>query len=220
MVAVRRLLCGAVIAAAFVVPSAAAFAHVDAEPAEAPAGSSQDVGFTVEHGCDGSPTNRLDMRLPDGVSSVVAKPPAGWRGDVLPDGTVTFSGGPLVDNVEATFVVSMVLPATPDATIHFPFVQRCEVGEIRWIDIPTDPTAPEPEHPAPSMHLTASGAAPGESSPTSLPASTLAVPSTASPTEDGASSGNGGAVAIAVASLVVAALVAAAFIVRARKRRT
>lgn len=216
MFVVRRLLCGAVIASAFVLPSTAAFGHVDADPTDAPAASSQDVGFTVEHGCDGSPTNRLDVRLPDGVSSVVPKPPAGWHGQLLPDGTVTFSGGPLVDDVEATFVVSMVLPATPDTTIYFPFVQRCEVGEIRWIDIPTDPTAPEPEHPAPSMHLTASGAGPVETSATS----TSVVPSTALPPRDDAPSDNRAAIAIVAGAVVIAALIAAGFIARAWKRRT
>ena len=43
----------------------------------------------------------------------------------------TFAGGPLPDDVEGTFGVTMTLPATPDTTIYFPFVQRCEVGEIR-----------------------------------------------------------------------------------------
>jgi periplasmic copper chaperone A len=87
----------------------------------------QSVGFTVEHGCDGSATVQLDVRLPEGVSGVVPEPPAGWTSGV--DGrVVTFSGGPLPDDVEGTFRVRMALPATPGATIYFPFVQRCEQG--------------------------------------------------------------------------------------------
>jgi hypothetical protein len=38
------------------------FAHIDPDPQEAPAGSVRSVGFTVEHGCDGSATVQLDMR--------------------------------------------------------------------------------------------------------------------------------------------------------------
>jgi periplasmic copper chaperone A len=69
------------------------FAHIDPDPKEAPAGSVQSVGFTVEHGCDGSATVQLDMRLPEGVTDAVPEPPAGWTGGV--DGrVVTFSGGP------------------------------------------------------------------------------------------------------------------------------
>lgn len=110
------------------------FAHIDPDPQEAPAGSVQSVGFTVEHGCDGSATVQLDMRLPEGVTDAVPEPPAGWTGGV--DGrVVTFSGGPLPDDVEGTFRVRMTLPVTPGATISFPFVQRCEQGETHWIQL-------------------------------------------------------------------------------------
>jgi hypothetical protein len=47
----------------------------------------------------------------------------------------------------------MTLPATPDTTIYFPFVQRCEVGEIRWIGIPAEP-GDDLDEPAPAMTLT------------------------------------------------------------------
>ena len=63
---------------------------------------------------------------------------------------MTFAGGPLADDVEGTFSVTMTLPPTPDTTIYFPFVQRCEVGEIRWIQIPTEP-GDELDEPAPAM---------------------------------------------------------------------
>jgi uncharacterized protein YcnI len=133
----------------------AASAHIDPDPAEAQAGSRLTVGFTVEHGCEGSPTTQLDMRLPDGVTDALPEPLQGWDESIeTVDGEtiVTFAGGPLADDVEETFDVTMTLPPTPDTTIYFPFVQRCEVGEIRWIGIPAEP-GDELDEPAPAMAL-------------------------------------------------------------------
>lgn len=110
----------------------------------------------MEHGCEGSPTTQLDMRLPEGVADPVAETADGWDGSIdIVDGDtiVTFAGGPLADDAEGTFEVTMTLPSTPDTTIYFPFVQRCEVGEIRWIGIPAEP-GDELDEPAPAMALT------------------------------------------------------------------
>jgi periplasmic copper chaperone A len=132
--------------------SAPVSAHIDPDPKEGQAGSELSVGFTVEHGCDGSSTTSLDMRLPDGVTNALPEPPAGWEGSIA-DNVVTFTGGPLPDSEEMTFNVRMTLPATPDTTIYFPFVQRCEVGEIRWIELPTEGSSDELDEPAPAMNL-------------------------------------------------------------------
>lgn len=132
--------------------SSTAVAHIDPDPTEAQAGSRLSIGFTVEHGCDGSPTTALDMRLPDGVTDPVPEPPDGWEGSVT-DNVVTFTGGPLPDDQELAFNVAMTVPPTPDATIYFPFVQRCEVGEIRWIDLPSEGSGGELDEPAPAMQL-------------------------------------------------------------------
>ena len=148
----HRLLGAAAIIVAGLAVASPAFAHIDPDPTDAQAGSEVSVGFTVQHGCDGSPTVQLDMCLPDGVSAPTAEPPDGWTGQVV-DNVVTFEGGPLPDDKELTFRVRMILPATPDTTIYFPFVQRCEVGEIRWIDIPSDDSGAELDEPAPAMQL-------------------------------------------------------------------
>jgi uncharacterized protein YcnI len=143
----------ATICAISAIPGSAS-AHIDPDPVEAPAGSEQSIGFTVQHGCDGSPTVQLDMRLPDGVAGITPEPPDGW--DAAVDGNVvTFIGGPLPDDEELTVRVRMILPPTEGAEIYFPFVQRCEVGEIRWIDVPTDGSTSELDEPAPAMQLTA-----------------------------------------------------------------
>ncbi len=162
--------------------AAAASAHIDPDPKEAQAGSEQSVGFTVQHGCEGSPTVELAMRLPDGVTTATPEPLDGWNGSI--DGSVvTFTGGPLPDDQMLTFRVQMTLPPTPDLTIYFPFVQRCEVGEIRWIDQPTDGSTTELDEPAPAMRLVGPVAAPVTTTtpPTTTPPTT-SPPTTTPPT--------------------------------------
>jgi uncharacterized protein YcnI len=152
----RFVLAATVCSAALLAVAGSVSAHIDPDPAEAQAGSRLTVGFTVEHGCDGSATVQLDMRLPVGVTDAVPEPVPGWDGSIETvdgDTIVTFVGGPLADDVEGTFDVTMTLPPTPDTTIFFPFVQRCEVGEIRWIGIPAEP-GEELDEPAPAMVLT------------------------------------------------------------------
>jgi periplasmic copper chaperone A len=167
---IRRLvLTAAVTSTALLTVGGAARAHIDPDPAQAQAGSRLTVGFTVEHGCYGSPTVQLDMRLPEGVTDAVPEPLDGWDGSVDTidgDTIVTFAGGPLADDVEGTFSVTMTLPPAPDTTIYFPFVQRCDVDEIRWIGIPAQP-GDELDEPAPAMELTG----PVAPTPTTMPVS-------------------------------------------------
>lgn len=143
-----------IVVAAVLAAPAGALAHIDPDPPEAPAASAQSVGFTVEHGCDGSPTVQLDMRLPDAVTDAATEPPPKWTGNVT-DNIATFVGGPLAADVAETFRVRMTLPATEGSTLYFPFVQRCENGEIRWIETPEDGSGSDLEQPAPAMLLTA-----------------------------------------------------------------
>ncbi len=169
---IRRLvLVAATTSALLLATGGLASAHIDPDPVEAQAGSRLTVGFTVEHGCEGSPTVQLDMRLPEGVADPVTEPVDGWDGSVeIVDGETiaTFAGGPLADDVEGTFSVTMTLPPMPDETIYFPFVQRCEVGEIRWIQVPDEP-GDEVDEPAPAMALTG----PVATVPSQAPATTL-----------------------------------------------
>lgn len=152
----RFVLTAAVASAGLLVVGGGASAHIDPDPAEAQAGARLTVGFTVEHGCEGSPTVQLDMRLPDGVTEPVPENVDGWDGSIeMVDGDtiVTYAGGPLADDVEGTFSVTMTLPPTADTTVYFPFVQRCDVGEIRWIGIAAQP-GDDLDEPAPAMRLT------------------------------------------------------------------
>ena len=173
----RRLLFLSTASVAFALAGTSpASAHIDPDPAEAQAGSTLSIGFTVEHGCDGSPTTQLDMRLPDGVTGASPDSVDGWEGSI-DDNVVTFMGGPLPDDVEGTFSVTMTLPPTPDTTIYFPFVQRCEEGEIRWIGIPTEPDD-ELDEPAPALVLTGPVASTTTPAPETTPPATDAAATT------------------------------------------
>ncbi len=170
----RSLLASAIASVSLLSIAGPAFAHIDPDPAEAQAGARLTVGFTVEHGCEGSPTVRLDMRLPEGVTDAMPEPAEGWNESIETvdgDKIATFVGGPLADDVEGTFDVTMTLPRTPDTTIYFPFVQRCEVGEIRWIGIPAEP-GEELDEPAPAMALTGPVAPAPTTEPATEPEST------------------------------------------------
>ncbi len=132
----------------------AAAAHVTVQPSEAVAGSYVQAGFTVSHGCGGSATTVLRIKLPDGVVSVKPQMKPGWSVEIRTRkidspqpgmhgksisetvDEVSWRGGPLPDNLFDTFGLLMKLPEAPDSSLYFPVVQECEQGVHRWIEIP------------------------------------------------------------------------------------
>ncbi len=201
-----------------------AFAHVEPSPDAVAAASTDTISFNVEHGCADSPTVKLEMKLPDGVTDPKPGPLEGWTSTVA-DGVVTWTGGPQPHDQELHVPLEMTFPDTPGATLLFPLVQTCTQGETRWIE-PPNPDGSEPELPAPLVTLTA--AVPGESTTaaaadstapattsasattaatatTAAPATTAAVATTAATSDD--SSDNTGAI-IAVVAIAVIAVVA------------
>jgi uncharacterized protein YcnI len=131
-----------------------ALAHVTANPNEAAADSYFQAAFTVPHGCAGSPTVVVRMKIPDGVISVKPQMKPGWEaaikrrklekpidaghGRMITETVdeVSWRGGPLPDTMYDTFGLVMKLPDRPGETLYFPFVQECTEGVHRWIGIP------------------------------------------------------------------------------------
>src|ERR1700757_3806790 len=62
--------------------SSAALAHVTLEQKEAPVGASYKAVLKVPHGCDGSATVALRVRIPEGYLNVKPMPKAGWKLEV------------------------------------------------------------------------------------------------------------------------------------------
>jgi len=151
---------------------AAAHAHVTLEKASAPAGASYKAVLRVPHGCEGSATIRLRVRIPDGVLNVKPQPKPGWtiasvreklaKPAMLGHGRevtetireVSWSGGRLPDDYYDEFAFRIELPDTPGKTIYFPVVQECEKGVERWIEIPEPgKSRRDYEKPAPELKL-------------------------------------------------------------------
>ena len=181
----RPLVLGVALAASWLA-AAPAGAHVEPTVTEAPAGSRAELGFTIEHGCAGSPTVAVAMRMPAEVEGVQPVGLPGWtlttepRADAEID-VVEWSGGPLPDAEALTFTVSVGLPVTPGATLLFPTVQTCEVGELAWISTGGGET--EADNPAPRIVLT--DVDPTRTTSTTAATSTTAVaPSTSAPLGD------------------------------------
>ena len=163
----KLIVAGVSVAALAAVP--AALAHVEPSMEEAPAGNSANVGFTIGHGCDGSPTKEVTIQIPAGVTSARPRPKAGWKivitrgtlpepvkdfaGNTVTKGvlSVTWKGGTLPDDQYDEFELRLGFPSTPGKTIYFPTVQKCAKGVHRWIEIPKGST--EPEEPAPAIAI-------------------------------------------------------------------
>lgn len=139
-----------------------AHAHITLETRQAEPGSYYKAVLRVPHGCSGSATTRLRVRIPEGVIAVKPQPKPGWTLDIttgkyataytLHGSTVTEGvrelswTGRLPDAHYDEFVFRSYL--TPDLrpgdTLHFPVVQECEQGTARWIGKDADGEAPAP----------------------------------------------------------------------------
>ncbi|MFD2252280.1 YcnI family protein [Pseudochelatococcus lubricantis] len=152
----------------------AASAHITLENQQAPVQSTYKAVFRVGHGCEGKPTTKVRVRIPEGVIAVKPQPKAGWtvekvRGEYAKTydyyGTPTregvkeivWSGGSLPDDEYDEFVLRAYLTGDlkPDTTLYFPVVQECPDGAAeRWIEIPAEGKgADDYEQPAPGLKL-------------------------------------------------------------------
>lgn len=168
MHAFRTLTVAGIIGAVLTLSAGVASAHVTANPATAPAGGYGRVDFRVPHGCDGEPTNTVEVKIPVGVVSLkpLAKP--GWtvetemvdtepyelHGQTLTSqiGVVRWTGGSLADSQFDDFAISAKFPDSAGETLYFPTIQYCGGKTAEWLDIPVSGGA-EPEHPAPAVLL-------------------------------------------------------------------
>lgn len=159
-----------VAAAALALSAGPALGHVTANPRQATAGGYTYHAFRVGHGCEVSPTTKVAVSIPDGVTSVKPQEVTGWEiditmgaitpyesdGEAVSEGVteVSWTGGPLPDTHMQQFGLSMKMPDRAGETIYFPVVQTCEEGVHRWIAIPVEGEE-EPDEPAPGVMLLA-----------------------------------------------------------------
>jgi uncharacterized protein YcnI len=149
-----------------------AVAHVTFETKQAPVNASYKAALRVPHGCGGSPTLKIRVRIPDGVIAVKPMPKAGWTVDTVKgayDKPYDYYGTPMREGVKEIvwsgrladehydeFVFQGYLSGglKPHTMLYFPTVQECETGAERWIEIPVEGKNPDSyKYPAPGLRL-------------------------------------------------------------------
>ncbi len=151
-----------------------ATAHVTLESAQAPVGAPYKAVLRVSHGCEGTATIALRIRIPDGMIAVKPMPKPGWKietvngkypktynffhGAKLSEGVVeiSFSGGNLPDAFYDEFIFTGFLADDLQAgkMLYVPVVQECEKGVHRWIEIPAaGKSSHDYPEPAPALKL-------------------------------------------------------------------
>lgn len=165
---------GSIVVGGLLAVTGSAYAHVTAQPSTATQGSYTKIAFRVPNEQDKASTVKLEVTFPTDhpIASVEVKDVPGWTAQIdkatlatplkSDDGPITeavskitWSGGSLGPDHFAEFEVSMgPLPTDTDKLV-FKAVQTYDNGDVvRWIDT-SAPGGAEPEHPAPTVQLTA-----------------------------------------------------------------
>jgi uncharacterized protein YcnI len=152
-------------AAAALLATAPASAHVTVEPPAAVGGARLKLTLRVSHGCEGSATTRLRVRLPEALHGARPLLKPGWslaaprmalaqpylrHGRQVTEEVreVTWEGGSVPDAFADEFAFVTTLPEQPQR-LALQVVQECERGRIEWFQVPSaDPAAARPDHPA------------------------------------------------------------------------
>ncbi len=157
---------------------AAASAHVEITPDSTAAGSYSLLTFGVGHGCNGSPTTKVTINLPQEVNDATPTVNPNWTISKTTEQLATpqkLSNGssvtertsqviytaktPLDAHQRDALVLSLQLPETAGKTLYFPTLQNCETGETNWADVATAGQDPESlKAPAPMIAVTAAEA--------------------------------------------------------------
>jgi periplasmic copper chaperone A len=177
----NRLVVGAsataAVAAAIVLGTAmSASAHVEATATDTAANSYTTATFSVPHGCDGSPTTKLEFHVPKSIIEVTPTVNPNWTitkatepytdpsakadGENAADAgervtSITYTAKtPLAADQRDTFALSFSLPdGKAGDVVSIPVTQTCEQGSTEWDQV-QKAGQDEPEHPAPSITLT------------------------------------------------------------------
>ncbi|PKH43412.1 Uncharacterized protein YcnI [Nocardioides alpinus] len=160
----------AAIALSLVAPASA---HVGATVSDASAGAYTIATFSVPHGCEASPTTKIEIQIPESVLSVTPtrnpyydleatieqldEPLTDGHGNEVTERTssiVYTADTPLPDGQRDTFELSFQVPDAAGETLAFPTIQTCEKGSTDWTQVAAEgQDADELESPAPSFEI-------------------------------------------------------------------
>lgn len=138
-----------------------AVAHVEVTPESVPRGSLSVMSFVVPNESPSASTISFQIEFPTTrpIKSAAVQPIPGWIAAVEKDPAsdavrrIVWTGGTFGPNEFQQFVVRATLPGRGQR-VTFKAVQTYSDGEVvRWIQEAVK-GAPEPEHPAPVVHLT------------------------------------------------------------------
>ena len=152
-----------------------ASAHVTVKTDNAAAGSYTVLQVSVPHGCDGSATTKVSIKIPEGINMVtptrnsfysvekvmkdLPEPITDAHGNKITqrvDEVVYTAKTPLPADQRDVFELSTKLPEdAAGKTLYFPTVQKCEKGETAWVQMPAEGQDPhELENPSPELEVT------------------------------------------------------------------
>lgn len=158
----KRLLQFASVATALSAVCLPASAHVVLANAQSSPGNYYKAVFSAAHGCKGSPTVRIRIRIPDGVIAVKPQPKPGWKletsegdypkayslhGAQVSSGVREVSWAGLLPDAyfdEFVFQAYLSNDLRAGGVVLFPVVQECEQGVTRWIDAEESSATPAP----------------------------------------------------------------------------
>ncbi|QFU17986.1 DUF1775 domain-containing protein [Microvirga thermotolerans] len=160
--------------------AAPVLAHVSFETAQAAANSAYKAVLRVPHGCDGQPTLKIRVRIPEGVIDVKPMPKAGWTLETAKGAyarSYPLHGEPVAEGVkeivwtgslddgfydEFVFQARFTDAFQPGATVYFPVIQSCSNGSEQWTQVPAaGQDAHSLKSPAPAVRIAAPAGAPG-----------------------------------------------------------
>lgn len=168
-----RATCIALIGAISCLWSPQAGAHATLETKQATVGAAYKAVVRIGHGCEGSPTTRVRVVIPEGVIAVKPMPKPGWtletvrgpyaksyafyHGAQLAEGAKELIWtGRLLDEHYDEFVFSAFIAdgLAAGATLYFPVHQDCEKGRLAWTEVPAPGQDPHAlKAPAPGLAL-------------------------------------------------------------------
>ena len=151
---------------------ATAQAHVSLHPNTLPTGSGPTVQVRVPNETSDANTVKVDMQVPPGITELQPEPVPGWNARVInqklakpiktDDGTITEEPSEVIwsaakgkgtppDEFQG-FPLLISVPGKAGQVLSFKTVQTYSNGDVvRWIE------APDGEHPAPTVNVTAEG---------------------------------------------------------------
>jgi uncharacterized protein YcnI len=148
------------------------FAHAGFMPKEAEIGSYHRAAIKIGHSCQGAPTVKIIIDIPESVRMAKPMPKSGWQIEIVKETLaepydshgklikedvrqLIWHSGNLPDDYYDEFVFHMKLPMTP-GKLYFPVRQICTEGENYWHEIPKEDTGHHGHHysyPAPVLEL-------------------------------------------------------------------